>query len=109
MISKSTRNIIGLTLGLLATGGVLAAGADLGNTTKQATNWVAIAMFAIFVAVTLGITKWAAAKTKSAADFYTAGVALPASRTAWRLPVTTCPRRPSWGSPVWCSPMASTG
>jgi len=73
MISKSTRNIIGLTLGLLATGGVLAAGADLGNTTKQATNWVAIAMFAIFVAVTLGITKWAAAKTKSAADFYTAG------------------------------------
>jgi cation/acetate symporter len=73
MISKSTRNIIGLTLGLLAAGGVLAAGADLGNTTKQATNWVAIAMFAIFVAITLGITKWAAAKTKSAADFYTAG------------------------------------
>jgi Na+(H+)/acetate symporter ActP len=40
---------------------------------KQATNWVAIAMFAGFVAITLGITKWAAAKTKSAADFYTAG------------------------------------
>ncbi|SBT06634.1 putative sodium:solute symporter [Candidatus Accumulibacter aalborgensis] len=73
MISKSTRNIIGLTLGLLAATGAVAAGADLGNTTKQATNWVAIAMFAIFVAITLGITKWAAAKTKSAADFYTAG------------------------------------
>jgi cation/acetate symporter len=73
MISHPTRNIISLTVGLLATGGVLAAGADLGNTTKQATNWVAIAMFAIFVAITLGITKWAAAKTKSAADFYTAG------------------------------------
>jgi cation/acetate symporter len=73
MISKSTRNSIALTLGVLAAGSAFAAGADLGNTTKQATNWVAIAMFAIFVAVTLGITKWAAAKTKSAADFYTAG------------------------------------
>src|SRR5438045_9486107 len=30
-------------------------------------------MFAAFVLLTLGITKWAAAKTKSAADFYTAG------------------------------------
>lgn len=51
----------------------LAAGADLGQAEKQATNWTAIAMFAIFVAFTLWITKWAAAKTKSAADFYTAG------------------------------------
>ena len=50
-----------------------AAGADLGQTVKQETNWVAIAMFAVFVGATLFITKWAAAKTKSAADFYTAG------------------------------------
>jgi cation/acetate symporter len=50
-----------------------AAGADLGQATKQATNWTAISMFAIFVGFTLWITKWAAAKTKSAADFYTAG------------------------------------
>jgi cation/acetate symporter len=73
MISNHNRNTIALLLGLLAAGGVIAAGADLGNTQKQATNWVAIAMFAGFVAITLGITKWAAAKTKSAADFYTAG------------------------------------
>ncbi|WP_300328370.1 cation acetate symporter [Accumulibacter sp.] len=73
MISQSTRKILFATAGLLATGGVLAAGADLGNTTKQATNWVAIAMFVVFVAITLGITKWAAARTKTAADFYTAG------------------------------------
>ena len=53
--------------------GAFAAGADLGQATKQATNWTAIAMFGIFVAATLWITKWAAAKTKSAADFYTAG------------------------------------
>lgn len=51
----------------------LAAGADLGQAEKQATNWTAITMFALFVVATLFITKWAAAKTKSAADFYTAG------------------------------------
>ena len=51
----------------------LAAGADLGQAEKQATNWTAITMFAAFVVFTLFITKWAAAKTKSAADFYTAG------------------------------------
>ena len=52
---------------------VHAAGADLGQLQKQPTNWTAIAMFAAFVVGTLFITKWAAAKTKSAADFYTAG------------------------------------
>ncbi len=40
---------------------------------KQATNWTAIIMFAGFVVMTLFITKWAASRTKSAADFYTAG------------------------------------
>ncbi len=49
------------------------AGADLGQAVKQATNWTAIGMFGVFVVFTLFITKWAAAKTKSAADFYTAG------------------------------------
>ncbi|MFO1218094.1 MAG: cation acetate symporter [Burkholderiaceae bacterium] len=58
-------------LGLAA--GALAAGADLGQAQKQATNWTAIGMFGVFVVLTLFITKWAAARTKSAADFYTAG------------------------------------
>jgi cation/acetate symporter len=49
------------------------AGADLGQAQKQTTNWTAIGMFGIFVIFTLFVTKWAAAKTKSAADFYTAG------------------------------------
>jgi cation/acetate symporter len=52
---------------------VYAAGADLGQAQKQATNWTAIGMFGAFVVATLFITKWAASKTKSAADFYTAG------------------------------------
>ena len=51
----------------------LAAGADLGQAQKQPTNWTAIGMFGLFVVGTLFITKWAASKTKSAADFYTAG------------------------------------
>ncbi len=50
-----------------------AAGPDLGDAAKQATNWTAIGMFAVFVLLTLFITKWAASRTKSAADFYTAG------------------------------------
>ncbi len=58
---------------LLASTGAIAAGADLGQAEKQATNWTAIIMFGLFVAGTMFITKWAAAKTRSAADFYTGG------------------------------------
>ncbi len=57
----------------IASGAAHAAGADLGQVDKQATNWVAIGMFGTFVVLTLFITKWAAARTKSAADFYTGG------------------------------------
>ena len=71
--NAQVRHLVGGLLALVMAGGVLAAGADLGQTAKQATNWVAIGMFGVFVAITLGITKWAAAQTRSAADFYTAG------------------------------------
>ncbi|MEJ7137793.1 cation acetate symporter [Amphibiibacter pelophylacis] len=71
-MKRSTQLLAG-ALALLAAGGALAAGADLGQAQKQATNWTAIVMFALFVVGTLFITKWAAAKTKSASDFYTAG------------------------------------
>ncbi|MGE5266607.1 MAG: cation acetate symporter, partial [Deltaproteobacteria bacterium] len=40
---------------------------------KSGLNIEAIAMFLIFVLATLGITKWAAARTRSASDFYAAG------------------------------------
>ncbi len=58
---------------LAVAGAAMAAGADLGQAEKQETNWTAIVMFGVFVAATMYITKWAAGKTKSAADFYTAG------------------------------------
>jgi len=60
-------------MALLAAAAAQAAGADLGQVDKQPTNWVAIGMFGMFVVGTLFITKWAASKTKSAADFYTGG------------------------------------
>ncbi|HEX7437681.1 MAG TPA: cation acetate symporter, partial [Caldimonas sp.] len=71
-VAALVKTLVITTLALAGTA-ALAAGADLGQTQKQATNWTAIAMFAVFVLFTLGITKWAAARTKSAADFYTAG------------------------------------
>ena len=40
---------------------------------KQPINLSAIAMFMVFVLSTLGITYWASTRTKSTADFYTAG------------------------------------
>jgi len=67
------KRILATPLLLACTGAVWAAGDSLGQTVKQPTNWTAIAMFAVFVVFTLFITKWAASKTKSAADFYTAG------------------------------------
>ncbi|MGM3275545.1 cation acetate symporter [Ralstonia sp. 24A2] len=56
-----------------ACGAAIAAGGDVGETAKQETNTTAIVLFALFVAGTLWITKWAAKRTRSAADFYTAG------------------------------------
>ena len=70
---KKVHATLAALLMLLAAGSALAAGADLGQVDKQPTNWVAISMFAGFVIMTLFITKWAASKTKSAADFYTGG------------------------------------
>lgn len=50
----------------------LAAGTIEGGS-RQPTNWSAIGMFVGFVALTLAITYWAAKRTASAADFYSAG------------------------------------
>ncbi|ETD01527.1 actetate permease [Rhodobacter capsulatus R121] len=55
-------------------GPALAAGEAIQGAVQQApTNWTAIAMFLFFVVATLILTGWAARRTKSTADFYTAG------------------------------------
>jgi len=71
-VKHSTRILLSLAA-LASVSAAFAAGADLGQAQKQATNWTAIGMFGAFVLFTLFITKWAASRTKSAADFYTAG------------------------------------
>ncbi|MGE5547688.1 MAG: cation acetate symporter [Solirubrobacterales bacterium] len=49
------------------------AAPDVGAAEKQPVNLTAIGMFLAFVVLTLGITYWAAKRTRSASDFYTAG------------------------------------
>ena len=58
--------VLGLPVLALAKG-------DMGQMEKQPLNLHAIGMFFVFVVLTLGITYWAASRTKSTADFYTAG------------------------------------
>ena len=72
-LTPTLRRVLTLLALFGVSAAVWAAGADLGQAEKQATNWTAIGMFGAFVLFTLFITKWAAAKTKSASDFYTAG------------------------------------
>jgi cation/acetate symporter len=62
-----------IVLALLDPGLAVAAEAVSGEVQRQPLNVAAIVMFVIFVAATLGITYWAAKRTKSAADFYAAG------------------------------------
>ncbi|QKJ22058.1 cation acetate symporter [Poseidonibacter lekithochrous] len=50
-----------------------AAGDASFEATKRELNIPAIIMFFVFIVFTLGLTVWAARRTKSASDFYTAG------------------------------------
>jgi cation/acetate symporter len=64
---------IGLAIFVMLLPTMALADALTGAADRQATNWPAIMMFSAFVLVTLGITRWAASKTKTTADFYAAG------------------------------------
>jgi cation/acetate symporter len=69
------RSLFALIAGaLLATSFAVFAGpGGIEGVEKQPVNVSAIAMFMVFVLATLGITYWASTRTKSTADFYTAG------------------------------------
>ncbi|SDO13949.1 cation/acetate symporter [Pseudomonas jinjuensis] len=58
---------------LLLLGGLSVADLALAADAARPLNWHAIGMFMLFVLFTLGITRWAALRTRSTADFYTAG------------------------------------
>ncbi len=66
------RHLLGAALLALAGPAALAADA-VAAAQKQPLNLTAIGMFFVFVVATMGITYWAASRTKSTADFYTAG------------------------------------
>ncbi|MDY7801747.1 cation/acetate symporter ActP [Burkholderia stagnalis] len=57
----------------LAPGGFAWAGPAVEGARRQPLNLTAIVMFMAFVCITLGITWWAANRTKTANDFFTAG------------------------------------
>ncbi|MEM5275587.1 cation acetate symporter [Cupriavidus taiwanensis] len=57
----------------LASTAATAAPAIQGEAVQRPLNWSAIVMFMLFVLFTLGITRWAARRTRSASDFYAAG------------------------------------
>ncbi len=63
----------GLGLALLTASTLTLAKPAIAEAEKQPLNLHAIGMFFVFVLMTLGITYWAASRTKSASDFYTAG------------------------------------
>ena len=71
--SKMMPKLILLACFALPVGQAWAAGALDGAVQQRNTNWHAIIMFFIFVALTLLITYRAARRTRSAKDFYAAG------------------------------------
>ncbi len=64
---------LALAAALAALGGPAYAAGPIEAGTQQPTNWTAIIIFAAFVILTLGITYWAARRTRTTKDFYAAG------------------------------------
>ncbi|WP_295417989.1 cation acetate symporter [Sulfurovum sp.] len=67
------KKLLFISLTLLLGAAAVASGTIEGEVQKQPLNVSAIIMFLLFVSGTLGITYWAAKRTKTAKDFYTAG------------------------------------
>ncbi|MGH8855362.1 MAG: sodium:solute symporter family transporter, partial [Telluria sp.] len=71
-MKPANRYLCAALLGL-ASMAASAAPAIQGDAAPRPLNWSAIVMFLLFVLFTLGITRWAARRTRSASDFYAAG------------------------------------
>lgn len=74
-----------LLLLLLHAPGVHAAGGAAEPLAAGPLNVPAIAMFLVFVAVTLGITWWAARRTRTAADYYAAGASISGTQNGFAI------------------------
>ncbi|WP_454737698.1 cation/acetate symporter [Cupriavidus necator] len=71
-MKPANRFLCAAVLALTSTA-ALAAPAIQSDAAPPPLNWSAIVMFLLFVVFTLGITRWAARRTRSASDFYAAG------------------------------------
>lgn len=67
-------------IGLIQTPPVAAPATSIG-----ATNPVAIGFFLVFISITLGITYWAARKTKTTEQFFAAGRSISPGQNGWAL------------------------
>ena len=65
--------ILRIPLVLLAINSLNVHANDHLSVSSENINITAVVMFIVFISITLGITYWAAKKTRSASDFYTAG------------------------------------
>ena len=65
--------ILRIPLVLLAINSLNVHANDHLSVSSEDINITAVVMFIVFISITLGITYWAAKKTRSASDFYTAG------------------------------------
>jgi len=63
-------------------------------------NGLAVAIFAVVLAITLLITRWAAKQTRSAEEFYAAGRGITGTRTGSPSRATISRRRRSWATRV---------
>lgn len=72
-MSRLSVYIFGLAALLAGTAAFAAGGGMEGGSARDGVNIPAVTMFLIFVVGTLGITYWAANRTRTAKDFYTAG------------------------------------
>ena len=57
----------------------------LAANTLKANPYVTLPIFGIIIAVTMGVVIWSAKKTKSAADFYTAGGGITGTQNGWAI------------------------
>jgi cation/acetate symporter len=51
----------------------------------KANKTITISMFAIIIAITMGVVVWAASQTKTAADFYAAGGGITGTQNGWAI------------------------
>lgn len=92
----------------LAVAPAFGAGPAVDAAAKSSVNPIAIAMFIGFVMLTLGITYWAAKRTRSASHFYTAGGGITGLQNDLAIAGDYMSAATSSGSPRWSTRPAMT-